>query len=113
MEQLTQLLTQLAEKLGTTTEYLWEVLLKQAQVALASNSLFLLMLVIALVGCILAIKSLMKERDEDFDKELLLPILFVLAFIFTGLIIATTHDVLTLSINPEYWALKHVLNIIN
>lgn len=113
MEQLTQLLTQLAEKLGTTSEYLWEVLLTQAQLALVTNSLFLLILIIALVGCILAIKSLRKEWGEDFDKELILPILFVLTFIFTGLIIATTHDIFTLSINPEYWVLKEVLGIIN
>lgn len=113
MEQLMQLLAQLAEKLGTTSEFLWETLLKQAQLALVTNSLFLLMLIITLVRCILAIKSLMKERGEDFDKELLLVILFVLAFTFTGLTIVTIHDVLTLSINPEYWALKHVLYVIN
>ena len=32
MEQLTQLLAQLAERLGTTTEYLWGVLIKQAYI---------------------------------------------------------------------------------
>jgi len=113
MEQLTQLLTQLAEKLGTTSEYLWEVLLKQAQLALVTNSLFLLMLIIILVKCILAIKSLMKEWGEDFDKELLLTILFALTFTFTGLIIVMIQDVLTLSINPEYWVLTEILDRIS
>lgn len=113
MEQLTQLLTQLAEKLGTTSEYLWEVLLKQAQLALVTNSLFLFLLVIVLMGCVLAIRSLLKKWDEDSDKELLISILFLLTFIFTGLIIVMIQDVLTLSINPEYWVLTEILDRIS
>lgn len=121
-EQTTKLIEQLAQKLGTTTEYLWSVLLKQAQIQ-SMVTLFQFLL-IAILGYVLfkIHKSLSIVKDYDGHHETgyshyedsntimiiagaIFAILVLLAFFCIG-------DVFNGFFNPEYWALSKVLSVI-
>ena len=64
-EQTTKLIEQLAQKLGTTTEYLWSVLLKQAPID-ATVTLFQTLCVMLFGLALWKIhKHLLKKESED------------------------------------------------
>jgi ABC-type multidrug transport system permease subunit len=121
-EQSAKLLEQLANKLGTTSEYLWGVLIKQAPIDATVQLLQTLVLVI--FGWLLwkAHKKLSaKPKDQNsydssyydrYDTLAVIPmviatlvwaLLIIICFICFGSIISGYF-------NPEYWALKEILN---
>ncbi len=120
-EQTTKLIEQLAQKMGTTTEYLWSVLLKQAPID-ATITLFQTICVM-LFGCILwkIHKRLLKKDSEDkysetgyekHEEGVIIPML-VAVIIFLILFIACFFcfsDIINGYFNPEYWALRRILN---
>ena len=113
MENMTKLLEQLAAQLGTTVEYLWGVLLQQVSVEIILCNMWMsiwmwggiVMIAVAIGGLILAYK---------FDEE----IMGVWAFVFLIFAIIVSplgyyvnySEWLTLTQNPEYWALREILN---
>lgn len=121
-EKTLQALTTLAEKLGTTAEYLWSVLLKQAPISAATD----LVVIAALVfGVVMWAKFVQRKtakpevtendrypRAEWGSNE---GIFFAWVSVFvSALIIAVIAGVCFSSIvaaifNPEYWALKQIL----
>lgn len=119
-EQTSKLIEQLAQKLGTTTEYLWSVLLKQAPIQ-ASVTLFQFLL-IGLFGYVIyrAHKSLSVKKDYDgysetgyshYGERAGIPMTIALV-IFCVLSICAffcIEDVFNGFFNPEYWALEKVL----
>jgi hypothetical protein len=118
MENLTELLTKLAEKLGTTTEYLCTVLMKQATIeayyAMISIGLFILML-IPFYKYVRWFSKNYKEIYEN-DNEILhggitvvIGIIVIIWFIGS---VCDIHTIMTALNNPEYWALKQVLKSI-
>jgi len=113
MNQLTDLLGQLAAKLGTTIELLWTVLIRQAPID-GVVSIFQYILVI--IWTFIAVKYTKwfikginsGDREEDWW------ILIVVGWLFTiGLLLAlffSLPDTVAAFINPQYWALEHVLD---
>ena len=103
-EEAIALLKELAEKLGTTSEYLWEALLRQAPI---TGTIDLLILAGWVTGLILMFHKLKKLSDKEY-VELLWLVWGVLACIaaLASLTLSTTISAL---INPEYWALKQLL----
>lgn len=114
-ENTAKLLSQLADKLGTTSEYLWTVLVRQAPISGAVDVLQYALIAIAVW---LYIKGLPRAhaRFEAFDTELsggfyifgggfILVTLVLVAFFAVG-------NTVTAFVNPEYWALQHVLSAI-
>ena len=115
MEQLTTLLEKLAEKLGTTAEYLWEVLVKQAEIqanfeyygwiiSLVIGIVFFLLTVIAFIGGI---------NSDSYDGEMFwvtgwvsLVVVVIMAFVARAYLLGYY----TCISNPEYWALKELFN---
>lgn len=79
-DQIIQLLRDFAAQIGTTVDKLWSVLIAQANVAVITNALFLLSVVVATIICIVAYKKAAKvaafytakskERAEARDKEI-------------------------------------------
>ncbi|NCD07544.1 MAG: hypothetical protein EOL97_15660 [Spirochaetia bacterium] len=115
MEQLTQLLAQLAAKLGTTTEYLWSILLKQAQVVIITRSLLSLILIIGIILSIKLIYKIISEsstEDPDNPTVFTVGLLSTLIFILSISLFFSVEALITTAINPEYWALERVLNIL-
>jgi len=119
-EQTTRLIEQLAQKLGTTAEYLWSVLVAQAKVeaiigiALVSSTILLTVLLIYLHN------KFSKESNEEmsiyYDKEEIVIIPMVIGAITVFILIIASlcsiGTIITGLTNPEYWALKEVLNSI-
>lgn len=118
-EQTTKLLEQLANKLGTTSEYLWSILIRQAPI----NSTITLVqfVVLALYGFILYRLHVKFSREDENERSIYYnvePIMWLMCIgliIFIGLCIAAfieIPDLLNGYFNPEYWALNRILNSI-
>lgn len=123
-EETTELLNQLAQKLGTTTEYLWSILLKQAPISATLD--LIKMLFILFFGLILwkIHKHLMKKEDRDdrysqtlydkYEEGARIPMI-VAVIIFIILSISCFYsigNVVNGYFNPEYWALRTILTVI-
>ncbi len=112
-EQTIKLIEQLAQKLGTTSEYLWGVLLLQAKVAAIEGLMFSCITLAYLVFYTLKImnkKSFLYDGDEDltfvgFAASLIAAVsAFVLVF--------SISETITAIFNPEYYALKIILRFL-
>ena len=115
-------LEQLSAKLGTTTEYLWGVLLKQAHVSATIN--LIQMTLVILFGVILyKVHRRLMKKDNDNDKysetgydkyeeAAIIPmILAALTFVVLLLIsFACIDDIINGYFNPEYWALDKLIS---
>ncbi len=119
-EHTAQLLQGLAVKLGTTSEYLWAILLKQAPV-------FAWISIGYYVGTLLAVLMLWTFRkriaasltwciNEGEGTALLcffgLIIAGIASLIWLFACIFMFESVVTAFVNPEYWALDKVLDTV-
>ncbi len=118
-EQATKLIEQLAQKLGTTAEYLWAVLLKQAPVSAMIDLVYLVIVAIMGVGLYKLHKYCTKETGEYKESiyedkgELVKPAMVILAIvwgIFFIICFFSIGNIVNGFFNPEYWALKEVLS---
>jgi hypothetical protein len=108
-EETTKLLENLANKLGTTSEYLWSVLLKQAPID-ATISLFQTA-VIFFIGYLLYKKR--SIVNSEYDERL--PIFVAVAIVWSivsFITIMCIGDIINGYFNPEYWALQRVMDMI-
>lgn len=102
--EIESVLNVLATKLGTGAEHLWEVLCRQAlvefQASLAWFGIFVMILIFSLWGSL--------HTDDDLEAFL------IGATVVSGIItvVALFACLVTLpgALNPEYFALKEVLN---
>lgn len=121
MEELTPILEQLAEKLGTTTDYLWAVLLKQAPISAATNLLYFVLLI--LVGVVMwkthrkaSLKVGGVSAYDELSAEMLVFMIFMLIIWAARLFWCLPFSLNTVVagfLNPEYWALSEVMSLIN
>jgi heme/copper-type cytochrome/quinol oxidase subunit 2 len=115
-EQTTKLIEQLAQKLGTTSEYLWSILVKQAPIE-ATISLILFLLTWVLLFILWKTHRFLLKEDESgdnlyYEKDYLEIVMIMASFIWVFLLILSTINFLNnISgyFNPEYWALKNIL----
>lgn len=120
-ENITKLLEQLAQKMGTTTEYLWGVLLRQAPIS--STISLIQFLATILFGFALwkihkrLVKTEKGDRYEEngyekYEMAAILPmifglILFAILFIYH---LSAIGDIINGYFNPDYWALKEIIS---
>lgn len=118
-EQSTKLLEQLANKLGTTSEYLWGILIKQAPID--STITLVQFALIAIYGIILYrlhIKFSKETEDENsiYENDGVIQGIMVIGFIIFAILTICAFfgipSVFNGYVNPEYWALREVLNSI-
>ena len=120
MEELTPLLEKLAEKLGTTTEYLWGVLLKQAPITAATELVYLVLVILGGIVLYKVHKRLSKEVDGNNSiyyeaEELVIAPMVIAAIIWGVLFIICFFSIGTMVtgfLNPEYWALDEIMSLI-
>lgn len=118
-ENMEQFLFEMANKLGTTVEHLWQVMVTQAYIYATMGSIILFIGVSIVIGGGIAIyrktKALDKEaeksgRDPDYDN---VAVWFFVWLGYTGFTIIVgiigVVDIVTMFLNPEYWALKQIL----
>ena len=120
-DNTTKLLEQLAAKFGTTTEYLWMVLLRQAPIDSTINLIQIAL--VMLFGWFLykTHKRLMKKDGEGnyaktyyekYEAGAVIPMV-IGAIIFAIFFLASFFcipDVINGYFNPEYWALDKILS---
>lgn len=116
MERLTDLLEKLAAKLGTTIEHLWMVLVNQAHVQVWKNAVTIIIL--AIVNAFFAKYAFGLFKGKHFsDDDDAYPIFVV---IFTTILLVTSSifgvrlflEAFDAALNPEYWALNKILELI-
>ena len=118
MENLTELLTKLAEKLGTTTEYLWAVLIKQATIEAYYSMMSIGLFILMLIPFYKYVRWFSKNYQEIYNNDY--EILHWVITVVIGLIVIVwaigsvcdIHTIMTALNNPEYWALQQVLKSI-
>jgi hypothetical protein len=117
-EQTTKLIEQLAQKLGTTAEYLWTALLKQAPISAMIDLVYLVIVTIMGIGLYKLHKYCTKETGEYKESiyedkgELVIPAMVILAIVWVIFFIVcffSIGNIINGFFNPEYWALKEVL----
>ena len=113
MEQLTNLLAQLAEKLGTTVEHLYQVMMAQTAVEGQLAELWMgIWLWGGIIFLVIAIIMLLVSASNDFEAAGAWAIFFILA----DIVVATLgyyemySKWLTLTQNPEYWVIQEILS---
>jgi len=111
MKDLTNLLEQLALKLGVTTEYLWTVLIRQAKISGVMNAAGILLIIV--LGFILFKAYKYAEKKDLLDSQAWDFGLLVSYIIWAGMIIISPilfYNMITALMNPEYWALSEILD---
>ena len=114
-DQTTKLLEQLASKLGTTSQYLWGVLLKQAPIDATISLIQTAIILLMGWGLWKVHKNLMNDDASiSYSQQgeavgipmilatILWAVFFIAAFLCAGEIVYGYF-------NPEYWALHKVL----
>ena len=120
LDKLENILNQLAAGLGTTTEFLMEVLIKQAYVfgtvELIKFSIFIFLLLIATRAIAAWIDEAPEKAPEpapekapELTKSTLRTIQFFIILLSMYPLIPYLLSIFTAFINPEYWALNHIL----
>lgn len=102
----------LAAKLGTTAEYLWGVLLRQAPISGGITPALIVLAWAAIIGGMRYTHNKVKRREWHADGEAV-PAFVILGVCSIFAVLGTSfesRDAITAIINPEYWALKQVLS---
>jgi len=120
-DQTTKLIEQLAQKLGTTAEYLWTILIKQAAISAWVDMIYFVMIIIMGVILFKTHKYLSKETSTNYSVYesdaglIVVPVMIVLTITWIVIFIVcffSLGNVFNGVFNPEYWALQEVLNAI-
>lgn len=116
-EHTAELISQLAAKLGTTSEYLWMVLIKQAPI---SSAIWLIEYVV--VACIIAASYRFREQLGGFmrawfERDEVTASVSCLIFTVISIVILMCclfgiSSTITGFVNPEYWALNEILSAV-
>jgi uncharacterized membrane-anchored protein len=110
-DQTEMLIRELANKLGTTVDHLWGVLVRQAPIYGITSVLLFSLFVI--VGYLL-FKFAYKKSDDDSlltcDKEFYWFILIVYYAAFFALLVVNAQSIAAAFLNPEYWALHQLIS---
>ncbi len=115
--QTAELLKTLAGKLGTTSELLWNILLKQAHIS-ATIQLLQTILVI-LFALILYKKHLKFSKETEKDNSIYynnegIVICMIISSIICGILLIVVFiclsDIFNGYFNPQYWALEKILD---
>lgn len=118
MKELTPLLQQLADKLGTTTQYLWAVLVKQAPIQ--ATTILIQMILVAIFTVVLVQKHKKYSKEEDpydmYDHPGRGPVMVIGSVVALVLLIFSFFyipEMVNGFLHPQYWALNHILNAIS
>lgn len=112
IEELMTRLDVLAAKLGVTVEHLWDIFTKQAYIE-GFYAIFWAISFSAMLFCgHKLLKNLWNEADEDIAKGFT-AIGFMVLYIFCVVEIGCSIDHVRALINPEYFAFKEILKLIN
>jgi hypothetical protein len=112
------LIRELANKFGTTVEHLWGVMIKQAYISSIVDIIQYIIIILAVIAFIKLHKKFLKPAEDDYsiyeDNDEWLPaLMFAFGFALTIIVVISFLSIgstITGFINPEYWALDHIIN---
>lgn len=104
------LIDKLAEKLGTTAEYLFEITVNQALISGLADLIFSFVFAGLAFFLIRVIKKLHGDCEDKSFEVFLLSVGCVVSLI---LFVAGINSMMTAFLNPEYWAFKDILKQLN
>jgi len=115
MENLTELLKELSLSLGTTSEFLWAVLIKQAFISGVVNIIqYILIIISCLVWWFVCKKVSIKIKDSwEQENYIWLGIGWVFLFVIVVIAAFNLQNTVAAFINPEYWAFDYIMSSIN
>ena len=106
------LVDQLAQAMGTTTDMVWAALLRQAPISAAATLMLLLFLWVALIfGTRSIFKHWTTIVENDMGCGATLAV-FIGGFVIFVLTLGGGFNMLAGFFNPNYWALRHILGLI-
>jgi hypothetical protein len=116
-ENTAKLLEQLASKMGTTSKYLWRILIKQTPIDATIN---LVQSILAIAGAFVLYSIHMKFLDksnagssiyEIFQAAAVIPMVLLSTVSLISIIgvFASMGDIVNGYFNREYWALNKIL----
>lgn len=112
-DNITKLIETLAAKLGTTAEYLWGVLIKQAHVSATTDLICATLFAAYLIIFSRWMIRRGRNTDDSFgDIPSDIPIAMLgglTAIVSFILILFCIPNIITGFMNPEYWALEQIL----
>ena len=117
-EEIAPLLRELASELSTTTEYLWEVMVRQATIYAASHiAFFIIVFILLAIGIRFYYKKSKAEGGlAEYVNPNESPFPLMCATFFFGCsfaivlgFVAVSFSIVTAILNPEYWALEQIL----
>lgn len=110
-----ELLRELATQLGTTSEYLWRVMVHQAPIS-AIGTLIQMILVGVATYILIKVHLRLSNREDNknYEDSFGLGIVMIAAAVILGILIIACffgiEDVINGFFNPEYWALDKILH---
>lgn len=117
-EQTAELLRELARQLGTTTEFLWGVLIYQARVSAIKDLIFFFLLPLPIWGLYRGWTYTIDliKTSEGPDQEnigvvwtIVLIVITAMTVIASLTLIGQLYTVPDRLLNPDYWALEQIL----
>ena len=109
-EAVQVILQPLADKLGTTAQHVWELQIKQAYV---DGSIALVGLLFGLAIVVLTVFLNLKYNDDEYyDFNFWVVVSIIPIIIGVSFICSTIVTVFTSFINPEYYALQHLIQLV-
>jgi uncharacterized protein involved in cysteine biosynthesis len=113
--EIENILSTLATKLQTTTEHLWDVLVVQARIEALTSFVIMCLWAAITITTFKVVKKKSSQLRENMDEELayLIWVLWLLYAGFVAMYVSSSiTNVVAALFNPEYWALKEILNAI-
>jgi len=117
IEQLKEVFTPIAAKIGQGAEFGWEIVIRQQYVEAFIGLGQLILGIIFLVGTFFIVKKAIKECNDANANAFDWMMVGVISAIFGGsfglfFLISGFHTAITHFINPEYYAIQFFLNLV-
>lgn len=99
----------LAQKFGTTIEYILSVYQKQAIVELTWSLIFMLITILSSIFLVKFYRKLDDSMNEERDS-IIMWIWGIINLIMIFVVIVIIDNIITYIFNPEYWAIQHLIS---
>lgn len=122
MKEVTELLRDLAKELGTTVDFMWGILIKQAFVDAIAIMIFTIMVITSGIILYFKHKKFSEPVKENYsrntyeDSDFVTPLMTLASAIWLGCFIVNLTlipDMVNGFFNPGYYALNKILQLIN
>lgn len=106
-----KLIQELAQKLGTTTDLLWVILIRQAYIQGVKD----VVIFTAWAACTIVLFCVfrkIKNNNPNYEDIVVHPASVIIYFIFTIFSISRIFEAANCFFNPEFWAITEITNTI-